>query len=84
MRHPPRISLAALFVAIVALGCGDDDEATAPENLPADHTVVLDGQFHAPGLNDPQANCASCHGADLMGGNDGEPSCFACHGRKWP
>ena len=58
-------------------------EVTAPENVPADHTVRVDGAFHAPGLQSPLENCVRCHGADLQGGENGEPSCFRCHGQKW-
>lgn len=56
---------------------------TAPENLPADHTIRQGSALHAPGLNNPEANCTTCHGADLRGGTEGQPSCFKCHGQKW-
>jgi mono/diheme cytochrome c family protein len=59
------------------------DSSTGPEDAPDGHTVVKGGVAHAPGLNDPIANCASCHGADLRGGSGGQPSCFSCHGQKW-
>ena len=59
------------------------DSGTVPEDAPEGHTVMKDGVAHATGLNDPLANCATCHGADLRGGNDGQPSCFSCHGQKW-
>jgi mono/diheme cytochrome c family protein len=49
---------------------------------PADHTVNKAGAYHKTGLNDPLANCVSCHGADLRGGTAGV-SCFKCHGQKW-
>jgi hypothetical protein len=82
-----RIGLIAVVVAIaiVPLGCDDDDdEFTGPSNAPASHTISKDGVRHLPGLNEPEANCTACHGADLRGGGNGEPSCFTCHGQKWP
>lgn len=72
-------------LAGLALACSDDGPAgpvVPPEGAP-NHTVRQGGRFHAPGLRDPEANCVSCHGADLMGGDEGQPSCFACHGRRW-
>ena len=71
----------ALLAATLFLACGDSP--TRPETVPEDHTVEKDGAFHAPGLNNPEATCTICHGADLMGGANGEPSCFACHGQEW-
>ena len=77
--------LFAVAIALTPLGCDDDDEGpTGPSNAPASHTVSQDGVRHLPGLNDPEANCVACHGADLRGGANGEPSCFTCHGQKWP
>jgi hypothetical protein len=74
------LGIAAALVVSVA-SCGDDP--TAPEDAPEGHTVVVDGVTHAPGLQNPAANCVECHGAQLTGGTDGEPSCFSCHGQKW-
>ena len=66
---------------VVLAACGS--EATAPENLPADHTVRYDGASHAPGAKNAEATCTVCHGGDLRGGQNGEPSCFTCHGKEW-
>ncbi len=77
-----RSSLLAAVV-LVCLGIGCSDSATVPADAPEGHTVMKDGVPHKPGLNDPVANCATCHGADLRGGANGEPSCFSCHGQKW-
>jgi hypothetical protein len=74
--------LLALCIGGAAAACSDDD-GTGPENT-GTHTVSKGGVAHAPGLNDPAQNCATCHGADLRGGANGEPSCFSCHGKKWP
>ena len=46
------------------------------------HTINKDDALHRPGLKEPAANCASCHGSDLRGGSVGV-SCFKCHGNKW-
>ena len=70
------IVLASLSLSL-ALNCGDDDDDDAPSS----HTVNNDGVMHKEGLQDPETNCTSCHGADLKGG-DG-PSCYKCHGEKW-
>jgi len=51
-------------------------------NPPADHTISKDGSMHKSGLEQPLANCISCHGSDLKGGTTGV-SCFECHGKKW-
>jgi len=69
---------AALTVASIA--CSD---STAPADAPANHTVNMEGQWHAPGLQSPEGACTTCHGADLRGGMDGQPSCYSCHGKKW-
>ena len=81
--------LAVIAILLVVLcsvafvsGCDDDDDPIRPSDAPATHTVNQDGIGHAPGLNDPDENCASCHGTDLRGSGD-VPSCFACHGREW-
>lgn len=75
---------ASLIAASLIAGCGGDEGPAAPDfEPPADHTVRQGGAFHAPGLTDPFANCAECHGADLRGGANGEPSCLLCHGRTW-
>lgn len=72
------IVLAAAFLI------GSCADSTSPsENVPADHTLRKGGALHAPGLNDPVQNCATCHGAALRGGANGEPSCFRCHGEVW-
>jgi len=46
------------------------------------HTEIEDGVRHAPGLNSPETNCTSCHGATLEGSGS-RPSCYKCHGAKW-
>jgi cytochrome c553 len=76
-----RIGRLALGLAVLVAACSSS--TTAPANAPEDHTVKKGGAYHAPGLNDPVANCTACHGADLTGGTQGEPSCFKCHGKKW-
>lgn len=76
-----RVVLLLLGVVLGAAACADS--VTAPENVPADHTVRQGRAFHRSGLSNPTVNCTSCHGADLRGGTNGEPSCFSCHGRKW-
>lgn len=77
-----RATVALCLAALLGLGCGDDD-GVAPEDAPEGHTVVEDGVAHAPGLEDPEANCTACHGADLRGGAGGQPSCYTCHGAVW-
>jgi hypothetical protein len=74
---------ALLVLALLGVAACSDDNPTAPENLPASHTVQQGGVFHAPGLESPEQNCTECHGSDLRGGDDGQPSCFRCHGQKW-
>ena len=49
---------------------------------PADHTISKDGTMHKTGLDQPQTNCAVCHGSDLQGGTTGV-SCFECHDKEW-
>ncbi len=72
------------LLALVPLGCDDDDDdPTGPSSAPASHTISKDGVRHLTGLDDPQANCTACHGADLRGG-PAAPSCFTCHGQVWP
>jgi len=82
-RRTLRIFVALLVVgfAFVPAGC-DDDDPIRPSDAPSDHTVNQDGVGHAPGLGDPDANCAGCHGSDLRGDGD-VPSCFSCHGQEW-
>lgn len=71
--------LTLLFVFLIAC----EKEEDGPDyNPPADHTISKDGFMHKSGLNDPQANCVTCHGADLQGGNVGV-SCYQCHGKEW-
>ncbi|MGD8727726.1 MAG: hypothetical protein PVH40_08780 [Gemmatimonadales bacterium] len=75
--------LLTLCIAGMGAACSDDD-GSGPDDDTDTHTVIRGGVAHAPGLNDPVANCTQCHGADLQGGTDEEPSCFTCHGQKWP
>ena len=62
---------------------GSGGAKTAGTNVPADHNTEKGGFMHKPGLKDPQANCASCHGADLRGGKPGKSSCYQCHDKNW-
>lgn len=79
-----RPGVLVLFTVLVLLVAACSEETpTAPENLPADHTVQQGGVFHARGLESPEVNCVECHGSNLRGGDDGEPSCFRCHGQEW-
>lgn len=76
-------ALALLTVLVLLVAACSEENPTAPENLPADHTVQQGGVFHARGLESPEVNCVECHGSNLRGGDDGEPSCFRCHGQEW-
>jgi len=70
-----------LMLGGMFLACESSTEPQSNYNPPADHTVLQEGIKHKPGLNNPTANCVSCHGADLKG--DKGPSCYTCHGKKW-
>jgi len=75
------IFIMMLFLFFLAASCSDDDEY--PQyNPPADHTISKDGVMHKTGLEDPELNCANCHGADLSGGTS-QVSCYECHGVEW-
>ena len=78
-------SVCFAVITFVILSCSGNDSPSPVSNAlpPAGHTVSQGGRLHAPGLNNPQENCASCHGQDLRGGANGEPSCFQCHGNVW-
>jgi hypothetical protein len=81
-------SICFAVITMAAVSCSDNFENSSPvgnsSNLrPADHTVSQSGRFHAPGLANPQENCAGCHGQNLRGGANGEPSCFLCHRQVW-
>lgn len=76
------ILAVVLSLVSVPLLSGCDDDSIRPSDAPEDHTVNQDGIGHAPGLNDPGANCTGCHGADLSGSNEA-PSCTSCHGQEW-
>lgn len=70
-----------LMLLIVIIAC--EKENDLPDyNPPEDHAISKDGVMHKSGLNQPIANCVSCHGADLKGGTTGV-SCYECHGEKW-
>ena len=72
--------LLILFMLALIIGC---EKTNDPKyNPPADHTISKDGFMHKSGLEQPLANCVSCHGSDLTGGTTGV-SCFECHGTKW-
>lgn len=84
VRVIPKSLSKILVMATITLALGScSDSSTSPDNAPEGHTVRVGGANHAPGLNNPLANCTQCHGADLRGGGDGQPSCFTCHGQKW-
>ena len=71
---------AMLFMLALIIGCEKSNDPK--HNPPSDHTIGKDGFMHKSGLEQPLANCASCHGSDLKGGTVGV-SCFECHGAKW-
>lgn len=64
------------------LSCKSTSEPETNYNPPDDHTISKEGKLHKPGLNDPESNCASCHGSDLQG-SETAPSCYECHGKEW-
>ncbi len=72
--------LVTLVVLYGLLACENPSESD--NNPPSDHSLNIGGIMHKEGLNNPQENCVSCHGADLKGGSSGI-SCFDCHGTKW-
>lgn len=72
----------ALVLTVLYFAFGCEKENDPKYNPPADHTISQDGFMHKSGLEQPLANCVSCHGADLRGGTTGV-SCFECHGTKW-
>ena len=45
--------------------------------VPASEALAFDADHDGGGRTDPWANCASCHGGDLLGGYG--PSCMDCH-----
>lgn len=71
---------AMLIMLALIIGCEKSNDPK--HNPPSDHTISKDGFMHKSGLEQPLANCASCHGSDLKGGTVGV-SCFECHGAKW-
>lgn len=84
MKRPSRWVMSLLVaVALTAALQGCSDSSTAPADAPEGHTVLKSGVPHAPGLNNPQVNCTTCHGANLQGGAEGQPSCTSCHGVRW-
>jgi cytochrome c5 len=74
---------AVLSAAPIGLLACSDSGTDPTDGGPPNHTVLKGGVAHAPGLTTPAQSCATCHGADLMGGTAGQPSCYSCHGRKW-
>lgn len=75
------VSAAILTLLLIAMSCTKENNGS-DYNPPADHTISKSGYLHKDGLNNPQANCTTCHGSDLKGGTTGV-SCFECHGIKW-
>ncbi|MFQ5490783.1 MAG: hypothetical protein ACE5GE_08695 [Phycisphaerae bacterium] len=55
-----------------------------PPDYPPDHVEIKGSPsaVHKPGLTEPNANCAQCHGGDLMG-TELIPACYSCHGTVW-
>ena len=81
MKHRSIAICLVLFIVIAAFtACESNTESNY--NPPTDHSTSKDGIMHKSGLNDPNENCASCHGEDLRGG-DVSVSCYECHGKKW-
>jgi hypothetical protein len=74
-------AVCVLFMALL-LSCSNPTDSDNNVKAPSDHTVNKSGTLHKTGINDPAANCTSCHGTDLKGGSAGV-SCFSCHGKKW-
>ncbi len=51
---------------------------------PSTHSLDRGGYLHHESLDQVNATCTQCHGADLQGaGLDGPPSCFLCHEQVW-
>ena len=69
-----------ILFSVFLIACSSPSESKY--DPPADHTISKDGAKHKPGLDDPLANCISCHGSDLRGGESGV-SCYECHSKKW-
>lgn len=64
------VGLAALFT-----GCGS---AVGPaDDVPSNHTQDRDGALHASGGEDPEANCAACHGITERA--EVGVACIDCH-----
>ena len=75
--------LIFLFVlAFLIISCDKSTDPQSNYNPPDDHTISKEGVMHKPGLSDPEANCASCHGSELRG-SETAPSCYECHGKEW-
>jgi len=77
--HTAGMVLIPFLILFLIIACEKNDHKYTP---PADHTISQDGFMHKSGLNQPLANCVSCHGSDLKGGTTGV-SCFECHRKKW-
>jgi hypothetical protein len=75
----PTLIILILIAVVLSISCKSPESG---RRAPADHTVNKGGFFHKPGLDNPEMNCASCHGDDLRGGTSGV-SCFSCHGEIW-
>ena len=61
---------------------GNSDTSATSTSSNSSHDLSKNGVFHASGLDDPDTNCTSCHGASL-GGTSSAPSCTSCHGEVW-
>lgn len=78
--HTYKTWLLILAMGLMFISCESNMESDY--NPPADHTLDKGGIMHKTGLNDPEDNCASCHGDDLRGGST-SVSCYECHGKEW-
>jgi hypothetical protein len=79
--YPAAKASILLLMLILIIACEKTNDM--PDyNPPADHTISNDGFMHKSGLDQPLANCVSCHGSDLTGGTTGV-SCYECHGKEW-
>lgn len=76
------LSILSILLLFALISSCTKNEISPDYSPPADHTISKDGFMHKSGLNDPEANCVACHGADLRGGTTAV-SCFECHDKEW-